>query len=466
MAEKKGFIYKMVMGKDRDEDYARSTLPSNRWGLFWDIFKGRLGKLALVNLLTVLFLLPVIVLMYFRNTSITVAGASLPFLGTIGVGYPSSLDVELQYIQTVNGINFWYFLMMIPAMMIAGIGLAGAFYVIRNMVWTEGIFVANDFWRGIKKNGIQFVTIMLILGAVLFLAVFNFNVLSITEYTSGVTFWTVAARVSTWIVLILIGMMALYMMTMTVTYKLKFRHLIKNSFILSIAMLLQNVLFIVLGLVPLLVGLLLYLLLPSMLITVLILIVYILIGISIFILAWTTFNQWAYDKFINDRVEGAVKNRGIYPKVKDSDVVEKRKKAAVAQFRNPKKRRAVKPVNDKDVKLTNLEQGFTRASLEKLTKEKEQLKLDAEKYAAQHPYGDEDEDEDTDVSEAVDGDDEDFKGYEEAMKLEGYDPDTQNDLLIEETPQSAERESEPVRDHTEQDDKVNRSGGKKNGGKK
>ena len=32
------------------------------------------------------------------------------------------------------------------------IGVAGGAYVIRNMVSTEGIFVANDYWRGIKQN--------------------------------------------------------------------------------------------------------------------------------------------------------------------------------------------------------------------------------------------------------------------------------------------------------------------------
>ena len=41
------------------------------------------------------------------------------------------------------------------------IGISGGAYVMRNMVWTEGIFVANDFWRGVKlnyKNALQQVT--------------------------------------------------------------------------------------------------------------------------------------------------------------------------------------------------------------------------------------------------------------------------------------------------------------------
>ena len=49
--EKKGLVARWLEGKERSEDYARSTLPTSRWSLFWDIFKGRFGRLVLVNLL-------------------------------------------------------------------------------------------------------------------------------------------------------------------------------------------------------------------------------------------------------------------------------------------------------------------------------------------------------------------------------------------------------------------------------
>ena len=65
--QKKGFIARMLEGKERSEEYARSTLPTNRWQLFFDIFKGNFGKLVKVNLLTLLFFLPLVaVLQLFR----------------------------------------------------------------------------------------------------------------------------------------------------------------------------------------------------------------------------------------------------------------------------------------------------------------------------------------------------------------------------------------------------------------
>ena len=68
MAQKKkgGLIDRLMLGKEKSEGYARATLPSNRWELFWDIFKGRFGKLVIVNLLVLLFCLPLILMIFFR----------------------------------------------------------------------------------------------------------------------------------------------------------------------------------------------------------------------------------------------------------------------------------------------------------------------------------------------------------------------------------------------------------------
>ena len=52
--QKKGLIARMLEGKERSDDYARSTLPTNRWQLFFDIFKGNFGKLVKINLAKIL----------------------------------------------------------------------------------------------------------------------------------------------------------------------------------------------------------------------------------------------------------------------------------------------------------------------------------------------------------------------------------------------------------------------------
>ena len=56
--QKRGFITRLLEGKEKSEESARSTLPTNRWQLFWDIFKGNFGKIVKVNLLILIFFIP------------------------------------------------------------------------------------------------------------------------------------------------------------------------------------------------------------------------------------------------------------------------------------------------------------------------------------------------------------------------------------------------------------------------
>ncbi len=70
--EKKGLVARWLEGKERSEDYARSTLPTNRWSLFWDILKGRFGKLVLINLIMLVTFLPLIAVIVWRMLELNV----------------------------------------------------------------------------------------------------------------------------------------------------------------------------------------------------------------------------------------------------------------------------------------------------------------------------------------------------------------------------------------------------------
>ena len=151
--EKKGFIARMLEGKERDENYARSTLPTGRWSLFWDIFKGRFSKLVIVNLLIIVFCIPLIAVYFLRYMMLVGQGTLLPS-NSLGVSWPAVPDIAGLEQQMILSTNLLWGALMVVAALIAAIGISGGIYVIRNLVWTEGIFVANDFWRGIKINAI------------------------------------------------------------------------------------------------------------------------------------------------------------------------------------------------------------------------------------------------------------------------------------------------------------------------
>ena len=376
-----GLINRLIMGSEKSEGYARSTLPSNRWELFWDIFKGRFWKLVLINLLVLMFCLPLIALFVFRSVSISGFGAISPFSQPFGVGYQAAGSFAGFDESIALSVNVRIYLLLPVVMAIAALGISGGAYVIRNMVWTEGVFVANDFWRGIKQNYLSVLGILLFFSLIFYLSSVGvaFNDLSIARGT-GSKALLVISKILIILFNIFIGFMCLHMISMTVTYKLKARQLLKNSFLFTIGLLPQNVFFVFLSLIP-------YVLLMfgSSFLTAIGIIVLLLLGASVPMLIWTDYSQWAFDKFINDKVPGAKKNRGIYEKVKGSDAASiKKYREQIEMAKSSLSTRPIKPITDEELTLAELPQSFNRNDIEKLNESRKILYEDNERYIEEH----------------------------------------------------------------------------------
>ncbi|MDE7395295.1 MAG: hypothetical protein K2M95_04165, partial [Clostridiales bacterium] len=287
------------------------------------------------------------------------------------------------------------YLVLMPLIVVAGNGLSGAFYVMRRLVWGEGVGVGGHFFRGIKKNILPFLWSSLIMGISLFIVLANIGIYN--HMRNIHVAWRVLGIVVSIIQFYFIVSMMLFITTQAVTYKLKTWALIKNSFLFSIALLPQNLIILLLSAIPVL----LLVLLPTM-IRMFIVGLFIFMGFSYIMLVWTVYAHWAYDRFINDRVEGAVKNRNMYVKSEqDAKAQQERdRKNKNIRFNNPKKRPKKITSIDEGETFTPLPTSFSRADLLRLQEEKEQVKrsIDAE-------Y------EDTDEPDSEDG---------------GIDEDTQN----------------------------------------
>ena len=132
MAKKKkgGFINRLIMGSEKSETYARSTLPSNRWGLFWDILKTRFSKLLIINLLMLLFLIPLFLLLIMRGSYLSATASTLPFSQNIGLGYPA-IPLMQGYEELISLQTNQTIYMFLPIIsFIVSIGIAGGFYII------------------------------------------------------------------------------------------------------------------------------------------------------------------------------------------------------------------------------------------------------------------------------------------------------------------------------------------------
>lgn len=369
MAKKKGFITRMIEGPERSESYARSTMPGNRWELGWGILRDNLGKIFGLNLLMLLFFIPVIALIVIRYMNIQYQAIVYPFAGNIGLGYPAVPNT----VGFAESIYFMVdrntFMLMPIAGIIASVGISGGFYVMRNMVWAEGVSVGRDFWSGVKKNFLNVFLCTLIYTVFLFLGVLSIRMGNLINATNGAKWYITLSIVLGYIVLTFFTIVYMFSLTLGVTYKLKFHNLLKNSCIMAIGLLplnlffalfaLLSVILIVIGGFFLMIGIMIFLIL----------------GLSGAALIWTNYSQWAFDKFINDKVPGAVKNRGIYSKNAEET-------SDFSFERSSLGKRPVKPITDYDVEIVELPQNFSRADLQRLEESKAAMRKDSDEYVS------------------------------------------------------------------------------------
>ena len=377
--QKKGFITRLLEGKEKSEEYARSTLPTNRWQLFWDIFKGNLGKLVKVNLLTVIFFIPLFAVLIICSMVSGTSGEIYPFGANLGIGYPAfpMLQGQAENLALQNDLVLYLGIFITSAA--AAVGLSGGMYVIRNMVWTEGIFVTNDFWRGVKTNFKNALQTALFLTGMLFLCKMMIDV-SELSIASGIskaqTVWFRISQGISYVFITMAVMMSLWMIALGVNYNMGFFTLFRNAFFMAIGTFPQTIFFGVLALWPF--ALLMF---GGSFFLVIAIILLMLLSLSYALLVWLDFAQWVFDRFINPKIEGAKVGRGIYNKDgtstltgDDSAASLEYQRIILAHGRSKLVARPIKPIDD-DIQVYELPKSFTRDDLKKLAQGGEYLDI-------------------------------------------------------------------------------------------
>ncbi len=387
--QKKGLITRLLEGKERSEEYARSTLPTNRWQLFWDVFKGNFGKIFKVNILILIFFIPLVAVILLGGVYEDSMGIIYPFGASLGVGYPAAPDTKgLSEFLTVQS-DLMLGLGIIVTAIIASVGLAGGMYVVRNMVWTEGIFVGNDFWRGVKLNYKNALQTALFFCVILLLGKLTANFASFTLVQGGIsTFQRVMlniSKVTSYVLIALAAMMSFWMLALGVNYKMSFLQMLRNAFLMTIGTLPQTIFFGALALLPVL----LFFIGWSFL-TVIAVFMFLLFGLSYALLVWLDFAQWVFDKYINPKIQGAKVGRGVYNKDgtsaltgDDSAASIEYQRMILSHGRSRLVARPIKPIDD-SLQVYDLPASFTREDLKRLRESKQSIVEDTEAYAEEH----------------------------------------------------------------------------------
>lgn len=319
---------------DKDLSVDREEIKSGRVRHWWGIIKSRYSSVMLMNLLFVLFVIPLAFIVFFLLPALERnATAGLNFMGDIGFGFSGATnDTNLGKIL-IYDIRIIYLSLIIPCCTIIGIGAAGLFYCCRNHIWGVKVKLRVHFWRGIKKYWWKYMISFTYIGAVAYLIIFTiFNHLKLSVY-SPAPWWSYIAMIAACILGLLSLMYMVFHLPLTTTYKFKLKDKIKNSCILAIVLILVTLMFIGLMCLPML-------LMISGITRLLLYIFFVMIGFAVYALAIQEFGQYACDIFVNELYAQKLiaQEKEEKKKLKDANKVKSQQNKNHKKGNNKKKR--------------------------------------------------------------------------------------------------------------------------------
>ena len=123
--------------KASQKKFEPSDLPSTRKKQFGNILKLNYRSLVFAGVMLLLFFLPTMVCIVYRDTS------------QINIIQKYEGDELANQLRFSNLLFSW---LLIPSMMIFSLALAGSLKIIRRLLWGEPVFLKDDFLIGIKEN--------------------------------------------------------------------------------------------------------------------------------------------------------------------------------------------------------------------------------------------------------------------------------------------------------------------------
>ena len=269
----------------------KQSLPTNRKEVFFDLLKYRKMSLFALSCYTFMFFIPLAVDLFYFN-------------------YLESMAIVADKFEYLFSLIFYSMLIMLPCMVIGFIGLAGAFYVAKKMVWQEGISLASDFFKGIKENWKHAVINGVIFGLVLFGLIVGGSYLYIYAQVAPVVKGIGLGALI--LLFLMFGMVIALNFTQGVYYENPYGVTLKNSFSflgllnwkVFLIYLLSTGLVVTLGLFNLLtlaIGLILFAVLNS-----------------VVIVLYTLVSHSAFDKYINKEHYPDMVGKGLYKNDKEA----------------------------------------------------------------------------------------------------------------------------------------------------
>ena len=243
----------------------------------------------------------------------------------------------------------------------------------RNLLYLEEVKAVKDFFLGIKKNWqVVILTVLytVILGVCIGGISYSNYYISLNGGSSIHTF----AKVVCIIAIVLFTLMFLNGSVMMTTYKVKFFGLIKNSFLVSVILIPLHAFMLFIALIPVLICFLGQIFMTVGLVFMLA------FGLSFFLLVWTNYSHWIYEKFLSGAEVNEPKKAPKTQEQKEQDKANKEQLKAQEKVAS-KIQLAVKPLEEGDPDVRSLPSIFTIEDIEAVENSKKAMQADSDSYA-------------------------------------------------------------------------------------
>lgn len=323
-------------GKSGKGDFRKEDLPKNRWQLFWDMLRVRFAALFRLNLMTVVAFLPLIFVIAQSSMSLisawnTAYNYDVAITENADMSEFSEDELSMFGNYTTDGtfdrgrysrellqyVLFQPCLWLIPCILITGPVQAGMAYVTRNWARDEHAFIWADFKDAVKENWKQALGVSAISSVIPIIMYVCWNFYG--QMAADNAFFIVP-QVLTLSLGLIWAMGVTFMYPVMVSYRMKFREVVKNSVMLSIARLPQTIgiRLITLSLI-LICGLLLFFTSVGIYALLVLAGYYLLLGFAMSRFIIASYSNSVFDKYINSHIEGAKINRGMASDENDED---------------------------------------------------------------------------------------------------------------------------------------------------
>lgn len=330
MSFRAGLMQKLTLAPEARNEPSKGPYPAGRIKKFFDIIRSHFSQLSMVNVLCIIFALPLIAVIAFvsvygiESFTYLLNKSEIPYLlNNFGIGLSNGTSLTAVKLEMLLSYRIIY-LAAAATMPILSFGLAGAFYIVTKLVWGESFICKKDkygnnvprigveFFRGVKlywKQMLVFVSV----AAVIFAASANMVITFIGALWAGnAGALHYIGLIFACILTLFTAMVLVTLLPSVVSYKTRIRDKIKNSVLFTIAFPVPTFFILAIAAAPLL------LMLASGILVFILTLFIIMLGISILALMFTNYADYNSEKILvplyqmtledNKKVKKASKN--------------------------------------------------------------------------------------------------------------------------------------------------------------